>query len=210
MTLTKDQITEAVYQRLDFTRDESSEILDNLLEIINREFEKEWVVYLLRCSDGSLYCGITNNIKNRLAAHNSDKGSKYTRSRNPVELIGTSTRMTKSNALKLEYRVKKTRTNQKLYELTKKGENLMASDLEKSLKTVKKDLEKLLKDFNKIADAVVKEVKPAKKAAPKKKVAAKKAPTKKKTTTKKPAAKKKAAPKKKVAAKKKPVAKKKA
>jgi len=67
-----------------------------------------WVVYLLRCSDGSLYCGVTNNLENRLTAHNAGTGAKYTRSRLPVELICTSSKMSKSDAFKLEYRVKRT------------------------------------------------------------------------------------------------------
>ena len=46
-------------------------------------------VYILRCSDGSLYCGWTNDLERRLAAHNSGKGAKYTRSRRPVELMYT-------------------------------------------------------------------------------------------------------------------------
>ena len=46
--------------------------------------KKEWVVYLVRCADESLYCGITNDIERRLVAHNSGKGAKYTKSRMPV------------------------------------------------------------------------------------------------------------------------------
>jgi len=80
--------------------------------------KRQWVVYLVRCSDESLYCGITNNLKNRLIAHNSGRGSKYTRSRRPVELVGASFAMTKSDALKLEYRVKQEPAGSKYYELT--------------------------------------------------------------------------------------------
>ena len=69
-----------------------------------------WLVYLLRCSDGSLYCGVTNNLEKRLAAHNAGNGAKYTRSRMPVELICSSPEMTKSDAFKLEYRVKRAPT----------------------------------------------------------------------------------------------------
>ena len=61
---------------------------------------KNWIVYLVRCSDKSLYCGISNDYKNRLIEHNSGKGAKYTRSRRPVKLIGISPEMTKSEALK--------------------------------------------------------------------------------------------------------------
>jgi len=79
--------------------------------------ENKWIVYLIRCSDKSLYCGITNNLKNRLIAHNSGKGAKYTRSRRPVELVGASSAMTKSDALKLEHRVKHVPASSKYYEL---------------------------------------------------------------------------------------------
>ena len=83
--------------------------------------KKRWIVYLIRCSDESLYCGITNNLKNRLMAHNSGRGSKYTRSRRPVELIAASPEMTKSDALKLEYRVKQIPADKKNLEFTKKN-----------------------------------------------------------------------------------------
>ena len=79
--------------------------------------KNQWVIYLIRCPDESLYCGITNNLKNRLIAHNSGRGAKYTRSRRPVELVGASSAMTKSDALKLEYRVKHVPADSKYYEL---------------------------------------------------------------------------------------------
>lgn len=44
-------------------------------------------VYLLRCADGSLYCGWTTNLEARVAAHNGGRGAKYTRSRRPVTLV---------------------------------------------------------------------------------------------------------------------------
>lgn len=78
---------------------------------------RSWVVYLVRCSDDSLYCGTTNNLESRLAAHNSGRGAKYTRSRNPVELVAASFAMTKSDALKLEYRVKQAPASNKVFEL---------------------------------------------------------------------------------------------
>ena len=79
--------------------------------------DKSWLVYLVRCSDSSLYCGISNNLKNRLAEHNSGRGAKYTRSRRPVELICTSAEMTKSEALKLESRIKQLPAHRKIAEL---------------------------------------------------------------------------------------------
>ncbi len=83
----------------------------------------KWIVYLIRCSDKSLYCGVTNNLEKRLAAHNSGQGAKYTKSRRPVELVGTSSEMAKSDAFKLEYLVKRVPADKKpsvLKRLTKK------------------------------------------------------------------------------------------
>ena len=84
--------------------------------------KKKWIVYLVRCSDKSLYCGISNDFKSRLIEHNSGKGAKYTKSRRPVELVGISPEMTKSDALKLEYRIKLLPADKKISELTK-GKN---------------------------------------------------------------------------------------
>ena len=78
----------------------------------------EWVVYLVQCIDESLYCGITNNIKKRMTAHNSGKGAKYTQSRRPVELVAISCKMSRSEALKLEHQIKKTPAAEKIYKLT--------------------------------------------------------------------------------------------
>ena len=66
-----------------------------------------WVVYLLRCCDGSLYCGASNDVKKRVFAHNAGRGAKYTRSRLPVALEIVRNGFTKSDALKLEAKVKK-------------------------------------------------------------------------------------------------------
>jgi putative endonuclease len=78
---------------------------------------KQWVVYLVRCSDNSLYCGVTTDLDDRLAAHNAGKGAKYTQSRRPVELVKASNKMTKSEAFKLEYRIKRQSARRKIIEL---------------------------------------------------------------------------------------------
>jgi len=83
--------------------------------------EEKWVVYLLRCSDNSLYCGVTNHLEYRMTQHNSGRGAKYTRSRRPVKLVHVSAKMTKSDALKLEYRVKQVPAGHKISELSKGG-----------------------------------------------------------------------------------------
>ena len=83
--------------------------------------KKDWVVYLVRCADESLYCGITNDIEKRLVAHNSGKGAKYTKSRIPVEMAGISSKISKSEALKLERRIKQVPAGKKVFELTQKN-----------------------------------------------------------------------------------------
>ena len=66
-----------------------------------------WRVYLLRCSDGSLYCGATTDIQRRLTEHSRGVGSRYTRTRLPVRLVWSSGELTKSEAFKEEYRIKR-------------------------------------------------------------------------------------------------------
>lgn len=70
-----------------------------------------WVCYLLRCADDTLYCGITNDLNKRLAAHNAGTAAKYTRTRGPVELAYVEPCADKSAALKREMAIKQlTRT----------------------------------------------------------------------------------------------------
>ena len=65
-----------------------------------------WVCYLLRCADDTLYCGITNDLEKRLAAHNAGTAAKYTRARGPVVLVLTEPCTDKSAALKREMEIK--------------------------------------------------------------------------------------------------------
>ncbi|MDP2760891.1 MAG: GIY-YIG nuclease family protein [Sideroxyarcus sp.] len=65
-----------------------------------------WVCYLLRCADDTLYCGITNGLEKRLAAHNAGQGAKYTRGRAPVKLLYQEHCADKSAALKREMEIK--------------------------------------------------------------------------------------------------------
>ncbi len=67
----------------------------------------DWVVYILKCSDGTLYTGITNDLEKRIAAHNAGSGAKYTRGRVPVELIYQEDLASRSDALKREAVIKK-------------------------------------------------------------------------------------------------------
>lgn len=68
---------------------------------------KPWYVYLLRCGDGTLYTGITDDVERRLAAHRAGKGAKYTRGRGPLELVYTEEQPDRPAALRRELAVKK-------------------------------------------------------------------------------------------------------
>ena len=80
----------------------------------NEEAAKQYFAYMLRCADGTLYSGYTTNPQSRVAVHNRGLGSKYTRSRLPVELVYTESFATKGEALKREASLKKLTRSQKL------------------------------------------------------------------------------------------------
>lgn len=70
--------------------------------------------YILRCQDGSLYTGWTNDLEKRVAAHNAGTGSKYTRTRRPVELVYYESFPTKSEAMRREVQIKRLSRGEKL------------------------------------------------------------------------------------------------
>ena len=70
--------------------------------------------YLVRCADGTLYGGYTTDLQKRLAAHNSGKGAKYTRSRMPVELVWWEECPTRQAAMSREWQVKHLTREEKL------------------------------------------------------------------------------------------------
>ncbi len=70
--------------------------------------------YILRCADGSLYTGWTNDLTRRLAAHQSGKGGKYTRARRPVELVYCEQHETKQEAMRREWEIKQLSREEKL------------------------------------------------------------------------------------------------
>ena len=63
-------------------------------------------IYIVECSDGTLYTGWTNDLSKRLEAHNAGKGAKYTRSRRPVALAYYESFRTKEEAMRREYEIK--------------------------------------------------------------------------------------------------------
>lgn len=65
-----------------------------------------YYVYILRCSDQSLYTGYTADVEERVKKHNAGKGARYTRGRTPVELVYVETFLDKSTAMKREYMIK--------------------------------------------------------------------------------------------------------
>lgn len=84
--------------------------------------------YLVRCSDGSLYAGWTNDIEKRLKSHNAGTGAKYTRARLPVTLAYLETFDTKSEAMKREAALKKL-THQQKEQLALEWNPLQFADL---------------------------------------------------------------------------------
>jgi putative endonuclease len=68
----------------------------------------QWHIYIVRCRDGTLYTGIAMNLKKRIGEHNSrEGGARYTRSRQPVELVYSERAASRSEALKREYEIKR-------------------------------------------------------------------------------------------------------
>jgi putative endonuclease len=72
-----------------------------------KEDQLSWIVYILECSDKTLYTGITKNLEQRLQAHEIGKGAKYTKGRGPFSLVHMETYPTMSQALQREAQIKK-------------------------------------------------------------------------------------------------------
>jgi putative endonuclease len=73
-----------------------------------------YFIYILKCSDGTLYTGYTNNLEKRIEAHNDGKGAKYTRGRRPVKMVYSEKFRSKSKALKREWDIKGMEREEKL------------------------------------------------------------------------------------------------
>ena len=83
---------------------------------------KNWFVYILRCRDDTLYTGITNDLENRLQAHNEKRGARYTRARVPVTLVYQEKAASRSQASQREAAIKKLSRREKLTLITEKKE----------------------------------------------------------------------------------------
>ena len=73
-----------------------------------------WIVYILRCADGSLYTGISKDVKRRCQQHNAGTASRYTRSRRPTKLVWHEAQPSQSSALKREAAIKAMTRKEKL------------------------------------------------------------------------------------------------
>ncbi len=80
-----------------------------------------WYVYILECSDGTLYTGITTDLDKRLKTHNNGKGAKYTKARLPVVLKASFESEDRSSASKEEYRIKQLTREEKLKLINEKS-----------------------------------------------------------------------------------------
>ena len=77
-----------------------------------------WRVYIIECSDGSLYTGITNDLDRRITAHNDGRGAKYTKSRRPVRLRYSERAADRKSASQREYAIKSLRKAEKMRLIT--------------------------------------------------------------------------------------------
>jgi putative endonuclease len=75
---------------------------------------ENWILYILKCKDDTLYTGITNDLDRRIGAHVAGKGAKYTKGRAPLKLIYQEEWSSKGDALKREIQIKKLRKDDKL------------------------------------------------------------------------------------------------
>lgn len=78
-----------------------------MIDGMTNEGDADWSVYILRCIDGTLYTGVTNNLEQRLTKHQDGKAAKYTRTRRPVELVYWENELTRSDALRREFALKR-------------------------------------------------------------------------------------------------------
>ena len=85
----------------------------------------EWIIYILKCKDQSLYTGITNNIDKRIEKHISGDGSKYLRGRLPITLVYEEISLNRSNATKRELEIKKLNKKEKQFLIKFKKKNLV-------------------------------------------------------------------------------------
>ncbi len=87
---------------------------DEALEELEAPGEEGNYTYIVQCGDGSLYCGWTNRLAERVCAHNEGRGAKYTKGRGPVRLVYYESFPSKNEALRRESEIKKLTRREKL------------------------------------------------------------------------------------------------
>ncbi len=77
------------------------------------ELENSWQVYIILCSDNSLYTGITTNIERRFSQHKTGRGAKYFRGHQPLQLIYLESGYDRNTAVKKELKIKRMKRSEK-------------------------------------------------------------------------------------------------
>lgn len=90
---------------------------------------KPWVLYVLRCNDDTLYCGITNDLERRLRQHNTGQGARYTKGRGPLIVLKSWPAASMSAALKAERAFKRLNRDDKLKKVRSRARTDMVSRL---------------------------------------------------------------------------------
>lgn len=85
--------------------------------------DQGWYVYLIECTDGSLYAGITTDVERRFAQHLAGKGARYTRSHRPLRVVASCCAGSRSAALKIEFALKQLPRGEKISTLTQYAEH---------------------------------------------------------------------------------------
>ena len=81
----------------------------------------QWCLYIIKCKDGKLYTGITNDLKRRIGQHNRSQGCRFTKFRIPVTLVYKEVYSSKESVLKREAEIKGWKKDRKLALIAKKG-----------------------------------------------------------------------------------------
>ncbi|WP_200411055.1 GIY-YIG nuclease family protein [Virgibacillus salexigens] len=87
--------------------------------------ENNHVVYILKCNDGSLYTGYTNNLEHRVRMHEEGKGAKYTRGRGPFQIVYVERFASKTEAMRKEYEIKQLTRKEKFRMIRDKLKEVM-------------------------------------------------------------------------------------
>ena len=101
-----------------------------IIEMDKADMDENYT-YIVRCADGTLYTGWTNDLKKRIKAHNSGKGAKYTKTRRPVELVYFEHFATKEEAMSREYHIKQLKRAHKqalIDEMNKHNKSIFAQN----------------------------------------------------------------------------------